>query len=258
MLFGKKEFCPFCGRKVGLMKKRTSDGVAVCFDCFVYLDIDEEIMKFLSLDAVSERASQRAKNKTLFQKFKPCREVKAGGCYFREDSQLQMWYVTRIKNPDNPTLYRYDEVVTFELKEDGNSVSSGGLGRAVAGGLLFGGAGAIVGAVTGGKTTKRVLSSIDFVISLTNSWRNNITVNFLRFGGKCKSGSWEYKEYMKEASELVNFFNSICGRAKQSAPTLTTESSGATDEIIKFKGLLDKGIITEEEFRQKKKELLGL
>ena len=258
MLFGKKEFCPFCGRKVGMMKKRTMDGVAVCFDCFVYLDVDAEIMKFLSLEAVAERLSQRSDNKTLFQKFRPCREVKAGGLYFREDSQLQMWYVTGVKNPDNPTLYRYDEVVTFELKEDGNSVSSGGLGRAVAGGLLFGGAGAIVGAVTGGKTTKRVLTSIDFVISLTNSWRNTITVNFLRFGGKCKSGSLEYKAYMEEAARLVNFFNSICGRVKQSASLLTTASSNATDEIIKFKELLDKGIITEEEFLQKKKDLLGL
>ena len=41
----------------------------------------------------------------------------------------------------------------------------------------------------------------------------------------------------------------------------TTESPKDLDqysEIIKFKELLDKGIITEEEFQIKKKELLGL
>ena len=32
----------------------------------------------------------------------------------------------------------------------------------------------------------------------------------------------------------------------------------AADEIEKFKGLLDKGIITQEEFDAKKKQLLGL
>lgn len=31
----------------------------------------------------------------------------------------------------------------------------------------------------------------------------------------------------------------------------------AADELIKFKGLLDQGVITQEEFDKKKKELLG-
>lgn len=33
---------------------------------------------------------------------------------------------------------------------------------------------------------------------------------------------------------------------------------GAADEIGKFKALLDSGVITQEEFDQKKKQLLGL
>lgn len=49
-------------------------------------------------------------------------------------------------------------------------------------------------------------------------------------------------------------------KAKLNAPASTTvvnQVSGA-DEILKFKALLDQGIITAEEFEKKKKELLGL
>ena len=39
---------------------------------------------------------------------------------------------------------------------------------------------------------------------------------------------------------------------------VTGSTTSAADEIIKFKNLLDQGIITQEEFNAKKKELLGL
>ncbi len=38
----------------------------------------------------------------------------------------------------------------------------------------------------------------------------------------------------------------------------TVQKSSEADEILKFKNLFDNGIITQEEFEQKKKQLLGL
>ena len=38
----------------------------------------------------------------------------------------------------------------------------------------------------------------------------------------------------------------------------TTKELSAADEILKFKNLLDSGVITQEEFDAKKKQLLGL
>lgn len=255
MLFGKKEFCPLCGQKIGFQKSRTCDGVAICMNCSMYLDVDLELIKLRPLSDVVDRATQRARNKDLFNSFKVSREVKAGGTFFREDEKQKLWYVSREKKPVNPTLYRYDEIVTFELKENGNAITSGGLGRAVVGGVLFGGAGAVVGAVTGGKITKQKLTSIDVSITLSNSWRNLIEVKFLRNGETCKSGGFFYGVHMQEAKALLAFLSSMSGRVKQPLPAA---SISAADELIKFKELLDKGIITEDEFRKKKIELMGL
>ena len=46
--------------------------------------------------------------------------------------------------------------------------------------------------------------------------------------------------------------------AQEKAPAVQAVATSAADEILKFKGLLDAGIITQEEFDAKKKQLLGL
>ena len=45
---------------------------------------------------------------------------------------------------------------------------------------------------------------------------------------------------------------------RQKEKTIVTEKSDSVDEIKKFKELLDSGIITQEEFNEKKKQLLSL
>lgn len=62
-------------------------------------------------------------------------------------------------------------------------------------------------------------------------------------------------------NELVHkirdhIYNIIMYKANQKVQTVN--SSSAADEIIKYKKLLDAGIITAEEFEAKKKELLAL
>lgn len=262
MSLWKKEYCPFCGTKVGLLKYRMQDNIAVCPTCFAKADLDEESFKLMNIDTLSECYEKRKKDLELFRQFRATNEVKIGlfgAQYFREDANLGTWYVSSSKKPDNPTLFRHEELAHFELLEDGNSVASGGLGRAAVGGILFGGVGAVVGAVTGGKITKKVLTSLEVVIILNNPYRKKITVNCKGMDKSVKSGSMMYKQYMQEAHNLMMFLHGI--KARANATSSFRESSTAAssaDELLKFKNLLDMGVITEEEFAIKKKQLLNL
>lgn len=56
-------------------------------------------------------------------------------------------------------------------------------------------------------------------------------------------------------SFYTNFVKSFCGAAKKESEKWNKVISTA-DELLKFKNLLDEGIITQEEFYQKKKQLL--
>lgn len=60
----------------------------------------------------------------------------------------------------------------------------------------------------------------------------------------------------KEAEEIVNYLNNAIRQLRDSSSRGAAPS--AADEIRKFKVLLDDGVITQAEFEQKKKQLLGL
>lgn len=52
----------------------------------------------------------------------------------------------------------------------------------------------------------------------------------------------------------------MCSQSKEATPasTIIENSTSSADEIRKFKELLDEGMITQEEYEAKKKQLLGL
>lgn len=256
-----KEYCPLCGSKLGMLSTiRIKNEIGVCNKCFYNLDIDLDIAKFQTVKNLAERLQQQSDNFQKFQIFNTTREVKIGGMYFRDDNQMKRWYVSDQKTPHNPTLYRYDEIADFKIQEDGDTITSGGLGRALVGGALFGGVGAVVGAVTGRKKTKKIVSSLNVIISLNNAFRNNITISCLTTG-PCKVGSLIYKGHMQNVQKLVSFLDSICSQAAQQVPIEPPpfpQTISPADEILKYKELMDKKVITEEEFELKKKALLGL
>lgn len=65
----------------------------------------------------------------------------------------------------------------------------------------------------------------------------------------------EMEEFLKDENRMLD--EGLKRSASIKTPTTATNYSSA-DEIKKFKELLDNGIITQEEFDAKKKQLLGL
>ena len=139
------------------------------------------------------------------------------------------------------------------MLEDGNSIEKGGVGRALVGGALFGGVGAVVGASTGHKH-KATCSKLQIKITLNNMKAPVVYVNFIEAETK-KNGAL-YKMIYPMAQEALSVL-SIITQSQKSESSPHAEVSAA-DEILKFKKLLDEGIITQEEFDLKKKQLLGL
>lgn len=61
------------------------------------------------------------------------------------------------------------------------------------------------------------------------------------------------------ATSINNKIHDVLGSLKQNKNASTiVQSSSSADEILKFKNLLDMGVISQEEFDKKKSELLGV
>ncbi len=141
------------------------------------------------------------------------------------------------------------------MLEDGDSVASGGLGRASMGGVLFGKTGAIVGGITGKKKTKKICNSLKLKVTINDM--NNPVVYINSIEAKTKKSSFAYKSIAESAQECLSTFQLICDRKNNNNEDKITSTSAA-GEIMKFKQLLDTGAITEEEYELKKKGLLKL
>lgn len=255
----KKEICPVCGKPAkGLATIKIKDKQTLCTDCSVNVHMDSSMLPCQSVEDIKEHFAYREENRVLYQGFSATKEFKCGDAYLREDAKMKKWYFSYNKEPQNPQLFGYDEILDYELTEDGEQLAKGGVGSAVAGGIMFGGVGAIVGSNVGKKKTKTVVNDICLRVSLKHKYIQQIYIHFIPGGIKVKSGDMLYNAYKATASDVVSFFDTLCSKANEATASVQASTMSSADEILKFKQLLDVGIITPEEFEAKKKELLSL
>lgn len=246
-LFSKKEICCICKQNEG--DKKIVEGV-ICKDCIS--KCGQFLITFgwknISSESVKQAIQANAKNQERVEMFHSTSKIEK---YIELDETNRLWKVPCF----SPTLiFTYDDIISYELLQDGEAITKGGLGSAVVGGALFGGVGAIVGGSIGSKKTKQEISEYRIKIITRNSCYPEIFINFL-VAGKIKSGSLLYKTYTGNAQRVLSTLTVITDSVS-SQPQI--QSLDATDEIVKYKNLLDNGIITQEEFDAKKKQLLGL
>lgn len=158
-----------------------------------------------------------------------------------------------INDKKTPIIHSYEDIVEFELLENGETVTKGGIGRALAGGILFGEAGAIVGGITGKKTTRKVVDTFKIKITINNI--DNPIEYIELINKKTKTNSSAYEKAYKDAHKILSTLSAITQSIKE---TDNINTKSVADEILKYKNLLDMEAITQDEFNTKKKELLNL
>ncbi len=92
-------------------------------------------------------------------------------------------------------VLNFKDILGMEFQEDG--VHTNGVGRAVVGGALFGGAGAVVGAVTG----KRTVQNIKIIMYINDVLNPRAEINF-KHSSKIKCDSLTYKNIMNFENRL--------------------------------------------------------
>ena len=95
-------------------------------------------------------------------------------------------------------------------------------------------------------------------ITLRDSYRSTVYIPFILT--ETKTRGFIYQAAQSSAQECLSALQIIadqCQSEKEMASDRQSNASAA-DEILKFKQLMDAGVITSEEFESKKKQLLGL
>lgn len=243
--------CLVCYRDVGMFdtKVRSLEYGCVCGSCLAKAGIDpyqsNNRLRNMSNQEVCAYLEKRNGIRDVFETTDTIGDLEVD-----ESHQLIKVYEDIVST---------DEVVGFDYAENGITITKGGLGATIAGGLLFGKTGALVGATLGKKQTNDICSSVNVIIILKGSYLENLTINFL--SDKTSYHSSKYLVAQQEARNCIKLLEKITKISMEEEPVPKADKNGQSstaDEILKFKQLLDDGIITQEEFSHQKKKLLGM
>lgn len=218
-------------------------------------------IKNLTSDIIRDMISKRLAD---LKKLSALHITKQVDNWLKIDEKNRKWFIpntpersifnTANDNTKIPQIHSYDDILDFELLENGGATIHGGLGRAITGGVLFGGIGAIVGGTTGQRTSNPTCVSLKIKITLKDMLTPTEYINLITT--ETPKNSTLYQKCEKQAQEILSLLQIMCESNKAQQNTTATQS--VADEIVKLKQLLDSGIITKEEFEAKKKQLLGI
>lgn len=165
--------------------------------------------------------------------------------------------------PDTARVYRFEDVLSCELFEDGRSISkavrsSQALG-AIIGGLALGGVGVVAGGLSGARKTVDTVTRIDLRLVVNDLQSPMHDVRLL--DAEAKRGGFVHRSVSDKARFWAGLFEVIIegsrGAAAQAQARGRPRPADVAGQLRELAKLRDDGILTEEEFAAQKAKLLA-
>ena len=177
--------------------------------------------------------------------------------------------------PGHHEIINYSDIIEVSYEENGSQLYTKSAGRtiggAIVGGVLMGGAGAVVGGLSGASKQNKEIENMDIKILLRSTIRTSCVLHFKDVDRVLKTKEDAdrklYEKYVKNANQAKDVLSVIIDNAKQTSapiaqpiaqPVVAPASSSVADELAKLAKLKADGILTDEEFQAQKSKLLGL
>lgn len=152
-------------------------------------------------------------------------------------------------------LYGYKDIIESEVVIDGKSVTktsraSQFIGTAI-GGVLAGGAGAIIGGLSGGTSTKEKVKGVSLKLVINDTENPVHLIDFIEL---TNTGSTIPEQALEEAKSWHDLLSVIINQGKKAPPKVQHSD---LEQIEKYAEMHKNGILTDEEFSAAKKKILG-
>lgn len=181
-------------------------------------------------------------------------------------------YITLLKQDVIP----FSKILSVELQEDSNVVSSKSLtrtiGGAVVGKALVGNAGAIIGGLSGNSNQKKFVSKVCVKIKLKDIEKQAINIILLKASDINALSSKPidttdpryagyYKRAISRGNRIVDIISAIIDEEdskydRKESNSQNVSVSEAIDDLVKVAALKEKGLISDDEYNKLKDELL--
>lgn len=271
-----KQLCPVCNEtKLGFLNSEKMQDGKICENCEQKLGLklnslkNSDILENLTIEKaikmiengekfdykLEKEKKLQSKNEakdvynSLLNEFKDNKIPKFQGIYIDNESK-------RFLVPKTLThgyhLENFSNLVSYDpILRTNNKSKHHGITRGIVGGALLGGAGAVVGAVTGHKNYS-VISKMSILLRFKDNYTYEMKYITTDMSVGMLTNSFE-----KDMNEMSTFLDNIINDNTASSDTNDVQETSLADELIKYKQLLDAGALTQEEFDSQKAKLLA-
>lgn len=166
----------------------------------------------------------------------------------------------------NYKIYKFSDILQCEVMEDGATTmkqsTTGAIGRGLLGGLVAGGAGAVIGGVTTKTHVQEKIYKVSLRVIINDHQFPSYTLQRLNNPFGTSKRGFDYSSAIKAVQYYYSIFSGIISQGEQMRNVDNNIFAHQTqasipDTLIKWKSLLDSGVITEEEFQAQKAVLLN-
>lgn len=203
---------------------------------------------------------------------------------FSVDKEHKKWLISRndtfLGEKYKPTIYNFSDLIDWSVSENGNTQLSSNAEAALGAGILFGTVGAVA-ASAGSREVQKTCSSLAIELTVNSAEQPRCTLKIIETEIPCDSDA--FRSAMELVKNITAELAYIKANAEQPKPEVSEQpeqkaieqpknnaaqlpnaeqpeqkASGIYEEIETLYNLKQRGILTEEEFTQKKKSLLGI
>jgi hypothetical protein len=206
-----------------------------------------------------ERRDAAVSARTDFTESKVVKDDHASFHFAVDESRQEVFCYSK----GNTIRFKYQDIVTVEIKIDGDTVvskKSASIGGALAGGLIAGGLGAVVGGSSmGNSKSSRKVTAVNVHILLRDSNVDSFDVQCLAF--ESKSDEMWYKTASQNAQAIFDILRIAMDKVQMEAiHSVKVETSAPKSSIEELKELAElkrQGLVTDEEFATMKAKILS-
>lgn len=151
---------------------------------------------------------------------------------------------------------KYSDILTIELLINDDIVETekkGALSRATVGGLLFGAAGAIVGASSAKSNSYTKISSVILCITVNDANKPLHKINIINPSGGLEGPSFIEVERAREMYAVLSYIM----KSEEKQQIAGNNKLSIADELQKIVELKEKGLLDENEFSSLKKKIIN-
>jgi hypothetical protein len=156
--------------------------------------------------------------------------------------------------------YNFSDLINYEVYENGKSQVKGRAGSALIGGAFFGLGGLIVGSSMSRNINEKC-NQLKLIIRVNDITCPQIVITYVDNVDWDKRG-YTYRAMKENLQSICSTLEFILNAKSVEGNVVQAETNNGVkskkEQLQELKEMLEEGLITQEEFEQKKKQILGL